>query len=137
MQDASPKAKELVTYMMSDGYADWLAIAPEGKVPTRTGTSGNPQEYTEAWSKMEAGVDSKEVLSAIYPAEVLQAVASSPGSFERWGISQGQGALAAAVGGQFVVPQALAKMINSGASAADATAEAQKAAEQVKSDLGG
>src|SRR3712207_9395830 len=121
---------------MSDGYVDWLKIAPEGKVPTRTGTSGNPQEYTDAWNKMEAGVDTKEVLSAIYPPEVLKAVADSPGSFERWGISQGQGALAAAVGGQFVVPQALAKMINSGASAADAAAEAQKAAEQVKTDLG-
>jgi multiple sugar transport system substrate-binding protein len=137
LQDASPKAKDLVTYMMGDGYVDWLKIAPEGKVPTRTGTSGNPQEYIEAWNKMEAGVDTKEVLSAIYPPEVLKAVADSPGSFERWGISQGQGALAAAVGGQFVVPQALAKMINSNASAADATAEAQKKAEQVKTDLGG
>ena len=36
-----------------------------------------------------------------------------------------------------MVPQALAKIINSGASAADAAAEAQKAAEQIKTDLGG
>ena len=63
-------------------------------------------------------------------------MAASPGSFDRWGIPQGQGALAAAVGGQFVVPQALAKMINSGASAADAANEAQKAAEGIKQDLG-
>ena len=82
-------------------------------------------------------MDTKELLSANYPPEVLAAVAASPGSFERWGIPQGQGALAGAVAGQFVVPQALAKMINSGASAADAAAEAQKAAEQVKTDLGG
>ena len=33
LKDASPKTKELVTYMMSDGYMDWLAIAPEGKMP--------------------------------------------------------------------------------------------------------
>jgi hypothetical protein len=45
--------------------------------------------------------------------------------------------LAAAVGGQFVVPQALGKMINSGATAAEAADEAQKGAEQVKKDLGG
>ena len=136
LTDASPKAKELVTYMMSDGYVDWLAISPEGKVPTRTGTSGNPKEYAEAWSKLNTGVDKKELLSDNYPAKVLTTIAASPDSFERWGISQGQGRLAAAVGGQFVVPQALAKMINSGASAADATAEAQKAAEQIKTDLG-
>jgi hypothetical protein len=36
-----------------------------------------------------------------------------------------------------VVPQALAKMLNSDASAADAANEAQKGAEQVKADLGG
>ena len=137
LRDASPKAKDLVTYMMSDGYTDWLGISPEGKVPTRMGTADNPQEYSEAWSKMEAGVDKKAVLSDLYPAETLTAIAESPGSFQRWGLPQGQGQLAGAVAGQFVVPQALAKMINSGASAADATAEAQKAAEQIKTDLGG
>ncbi len=137
LPDASDKTKDFVSYMMTDGYMDWLGIAPEGKVPTRTGTAENPQEYADGWAKLEAGVDTKELLSAIYPPEVLEAVAASPGSFERWGIPQGQGALAGAVGGQFVVPQALAKMINSGASAADAAAEAQKAAEQIKTDLGG
>jgi multiple sugar transport system substrate-binding protein len=137
MNDASPKAKDLVTYMMSDGYTDWLAIAPEGKIPTRAGTADNPQEYSDAWSKLEAGVDTKALLSDIYPADTLTAIAESPSSFQRWGLPQGQGALAGAVAGQFVVPQALADMINSGASAADATAKAQAAAEQVKADLGG
>jgi multiple sugar transport system substrate-binding protein len=136
LNDASPKTKELVTYMMSEGYADWLAIAPEGKVPTRTGTAENPTEYVDAWNKLEAGVDKKELLSAVYPPEVLKAVGESAGSFDRWGIPQGQGALASAVGGQFVVPQALAKMINSGASAEEAANEAQKAAEGIKQDLG-
>jgi hypothetical protein len=36
-----------------------------------------------------------------------------------------------------VVPQALAKMLNSGASGADAANQAQQGAEQVKKDLGG
>jgi len=136
LNDASPKTKDMVTYMMSDGYLDWLKIAPEGKVPTRLGTAENPKEYSDAWTKMEAGVDKKALLSDIYSPETLQAVAASPGSFDRWGIPQGQGALAAAVGGQFVVPQALAKMINSGSTAAEAAEEAQKGAEQVKQDLG-
>jgi multiple sugar transport system substrate-binding protein len=137
LTDANPKAKDLVTYMMSEGYPDWLAVAPEGKVPTRAGTKENPKEYADAWAKLEAGVDKKELLSANYPADVLTAIAASPNEIQRWGIQQGQGPLAGAVGGQFVVPQALAKMINSGDSAADASAEAQKAAEQVKADIGG
>ena len=127
---ANEKTKDLVRYMMSDGYLDWLGIAPEGKVPTRP-------EYADDWAKLQAGVDKKELLSNIYSAETLQAVADSPGSFDRWGIAQGQGALAGAVGGQFVAPQAIAKMVNSGATGADAAAEAQKAAEQIKTDIGG
>ena len=79
LNDASPKTKELITYMMSDGYVDWLKIAPEGKVPTRLGTANNPTEYTDAWAKLEAGVDKKALLSDIYPADVLQAVAQARG----------------------------------------------------------
>lgn len=137
LTDASPKTKELITYMMSEGYMDWLAIAPEGKMPARSGTADNPKEYADGWIKLSAGVDKKEALTTIYPVEVLNTIVGSSGNFERWGIPQGQGELASAVAGQFVVPQALAKMLNSGASAADATSEAQKAAEQVKADLGG
>jgi multiple sugar transport system substrate-binding protein len=137
LKDASPKTKDLVTYMMSDGYLDWLGIAPEGKMPARSGTSANPKEYADGWIKLSAGVDKKEVLTDIYPVEVLNNIVASSGNFQRWGIPEGQGELAAAVAGQYVVPQALAKMLNSGASAADAANEAQKGAEQVKKDLGG
>jgi multiple sugar transport system substrate-binding protein len=137
LKDASPKTKDLVTYMMSDGYLPWLEIAPEGKMPARSGTSANPKEYADGWIKLTAGVDKKEPLTEIYPAEVLNTIVASSGNFERWGIPQGQGELAAAVAGQYVVPQALAKMLNSGASAADTANQAQKGAEQVKKDLGG
>ena len=46
-------------------------------MPTRTGTAENPQEYADGWDKLEAGVDTKELLSAIYRAEVLEAVAEA------------------------------------------------------------
>jgi multiple sugar transport system substrate-binding protein len=137
LKDASPKAKDFVTYMMTEGYLPWLEIAPEGKMPARSGTAGNPKEYADGWTKLTAGVDKKELLTKVYPAEVLNTIVASSGNFERWGIPQNQGALAAAVAGQYVVPQALAKMLNSGASAADAANEAQKGAEQVQKDLGG
>jgi multiple sugar transport system substrate-binding protein len=136
LRGASPKAQDLVKYMMSDGYLDWLGIAPEGKVPTRQGTASDPDAYTEAWMKLEAGVDRKALLTDVYAPEVLDAIADSPNSFQRWGFDQGQGQLAAVVAGQFIVPQALAMMINSDTSAADATEEAQVAAETVKTDLG-
>jgi multiple sugar transport system substrate-binding protein len=132
---ANPKAKDLVTYTMSDGYLKWLGIAPEGKLPTRKGTKSNPQEYVDGWQQLKAGVDKKVLLSSVYPKQTLTALTSGIQSFDRWGVRQGQGELAGAVGGQFVVPQVLAKMLNSGESAADAAAEAQKQAEQIKTDL--
>ena len=33
-----------VEYMMADGYARWLGMAPEGKFPVRTGHPGRPEE---------------------------------------------------------------------------------------------
>jgi len=137
LKDANPKAKDFVTYMMTEGYLPWLGIAPEGKIPARSGTAENPKEYADGWIKLSAGVDKKELLTKVYPAEVLNTIVASSGNFERWGIPENQGALAAAVAGQYVVPQALGKMLNSGASAADAANEAQKGAEQVQKDLGG
>jgi multiple sugar transport system substrate-binding protein len=136
LQDASPNAQDLVEHMMGEAYTDWLAIAPEGKVPTRNGTKENPTEFTEAWQSLEAGVDEKALLEDVFGEETLQAVAESPDSFSRWGFPQGQATLAGAVSGQFVVPQALAKVINSGTSAADAAKEAADNARTVQEDLG-
>jgi multiple sugar transport system substrate-binding protein len=135
LDGASDNAGDLVQFMMGDGYNDWLAMAPEGKVPTRSGTSDNPTEFADAWQTLEAGVDTKALLSDVYSADILEAIVESPNSFSRWGIPQGQGALAAAVGGQFIVPQVLSDMINSGQSAAEAAARAQEQAATVKEDL--
>ncbi len=136
LKGASPAAKDFVKYMMGDGYKNWLSIAPEGKVPTRTGTSDTPSEFTDAWKNMTVGVDKKELLSKAYPQSVLEAVVKSPNDFDRWGIPQGQGPLYAAVAGQFVIPQTLSSMINSGVNAKDGAAQAQQQAETIRSDLG-
>lgn len=136
LNDASPAAQELVTFMMSDGYQDWLAVAPEGKIPARSGTADNPTEYADAWQGLEAGVDTKALLSSVYPAETLDEITQSTDRFRRWGIPQGQGALASAVSGQFIAPQIIASMVSSGTSGEDAANQAQDEAETLKNDLG-
>ncbi|WP_294564891.1 ABC transporter substrate-binding protein [uncultured Arthrobacter sp.] len=136
LNDASAEATDLVTFMMSEGYEDWLGVAPEGKLPVRLGTADAPTEYVDAWQSLEAGVETRALLSDIYPAETLQALTESTDTFKRWGIPQGQGALAAAVGGQFIAPQIVAQMISAGSSGADAAAQAQEEAEGLKADLG-
>ena len=93
LHDASPKAKDLVTYMMSDGYLDWLAISPEGKVADPDG------EARIRRSTPTAGASSKRESTRrrccdIYSAATLKAIAESPNSFQRWGLPQNQGELA-------------------------------------------
>jgi len=136
LRDANPKTKDLVEWAMDQGYEDWLGIAPEGKVPVRLGTADDPEKFSTAWQSLEAGVDTKALLSDVYPPEILDAVVNSPSTFSRWGFPQGQGQLASAVAGQFVVPQALATMLDSGTSAEDAAKQAQEQANGIKEDLG-
>jgi len=136
LDGAEPETTGLVEYMMSDGYADWLAVAPEGKVPTRFGTADEPAKYTDAWKQLKTGVDTKELLSATYSTEILDAVAAAPNGFNRWGLPQGKGALAAAVANQFVIPKVLNEMWDSGLSPADAAAKAQEQAQTISDELG-
>jgi multiple sugar transport system substrate-binding protein len=136
LKDASPAAKDFVKYMMSDSYEKWLAIAPEGKVPTRAGTADDKAAFSQAWQKMQAGVDKKAVLSSVYGQAVLSDVVEAPQHFSRWGIPQGQGKLAGTIAAQYVVPQAIAEMINSGKTAQQASTQAKQRAETIKSDLG-
>ncbi|MEU4428392.1 extracellular solute-binding protein [Actinoplanes sp. NPDC024001] len=122
-------AKKFVAYMMNEGYADWLGIAPEGKIPVRKGTAEEAEKFTTAWNKLPAGVDSKKPLADIYPADVLTALQKSPDTFQRWGFPQKQGALVGATLGELPVPKA----INSLASGElDAAGAAERAAEDVK-----
>ena len=129
-------AKQFVEYMMSDGYVDWLAVTPEGRFPARTGTKDNPKEYTEAWSKLEAGVDSKAPLSELYPPEVLEALTKSTDSMSRWGFAQGQGKLVGAQLAELPIPKAVAAMLDGqltpDAAAKQAQADVEEIAQSIK-----
>ncbi|MFG1942290.1 ABC transporter substrate-binding protein [Nonomuraea sp. NPDC048826] len=122
---ATDPASRFVSYMMNEGYERWLGMAPEGKFPTREG-------FAEKWNELEAGVDSKKPLGDIYPAEVLDALRTSPETFGRWGIPQGQGKLAGAVMGELPVPTALSAAAGGSATAQEAAAQAKREVETIK-----
>jgi multiple sugar transport system substrate-binding protein len=129
-------AKRFVEFMMSDGYVDWLALAPEGKIPTRAGSKDNPQEYAEAWSKLKAGVDTKKPLSEIYPAEVIQALTKSTDTMGRWGFEQGQGKLVGAQLNELPIPKALGEelggQLDPDAAAKQAQADVEEIAQSIQ-----
>ena len=122
-------SQAFIEYMMSDGYEPWIAIAPEGKVPVRTGTPDEPTLYSDLWATLPAGVDTKAPLSDFYAPEVLELVASGPDDLARWGISQGQGDLLGALQGEHPVAEAVSQV----AQGEDPATAAQNAAEAVRS----
>jgi multiple sugar transport system substrate-binding protein len=128
---ADPAASDFVEWMMSEGYVDWLALAPEGKVPTRLGTAEEPTAYADAWKALETGVDRKAALSSIYPAEVLDALATSAESMDRWGFRQGQGAIVGPLLVELPIPDALAASLDGSISPEEAAAQAQADVEEI------
>jgi multiple sugar transport system substrate-binding protein len=138
-QDADKDAaKRFVEFMMSDGYVDWLALAPEGKFPVRAGTREQPSKFIEAWNHLQTGVDRREPLSEIYPRNVLEALRTSTATMSRWGFPQGegQGRLAGAQLAELPIPMALAAAIagrlNAAAAAEQAQADVEKIARSVR-----
>jgi len=126
---ATEPSQQFIEYMLSDGYVDWIAIAPEGKFPVRNGTADNPTEYVEAWQGLDVGVDTSAPLSDFYPQEVIDILQSGADTFSRWGITQGQGDLVGASLGELPVPQAIGALTGGGS---DAQAAAEQAAEALR-----
>jgi multiple sugar transport system substrate-binding protein len=130
-KDASKDAAKLVEFLMNDGYLDWLAVAPEGKVPVRTGTGAEPGKFTDAWNHLKTGVEHRKPLSELYPPGVLKVLATSTDTMNRWGFPQGQGRLVGAQLAELPIPKALAAALNGTLSAAAAAEQAQADLEEI------
>ena len=132
---ANKNAARLVEFMMNDGYLDWLALAPEGKVPVRTGTPDQPSKFTDAWNHLETGVENRKPLSEVYPPAVLRQLATSTDTMNRWGFPQGQGRLVGAQLATLPIPEALAAALNGTLSTTAATKQAQANLEEIAQSI--
>ncbi|MGC9529823.1 MAG: ABC transporter substrate-binding protein [Candidatus Bipolaricaulaceae bacterium] len=77
-------AQAFARYIVSDGYAKWLSMAPEGMFPMRPA-------YIDQWKRLEIGVDRRQPITELYPAEVIEAIASGVEKLDRWGFAAGKG----------------------------------------------
>jgi multiple sugar transport system substrate-binding protein len=124
--------KEFLRYWFNDGYIDWLAVAPEGKLPMRAGTPEEPNKFIDGWKTLETGVDSRAPLGECYGDEVINTILEGATAFDRWGFKQGQGALVQAVYQALPVPQALNDTINGALTPEEAASEMQAAVEDLQ-----
>ncbi|MGR3542068.1 MAG: ABC transporter substrate-binding protein [Hasllibacter sp.] len=94
---ATDAAMEFVAYSMNEGYGATLSIAPEGKFPVRRGTAENPSEFTDLWATLDVGVDRRAPLSDLYDAAMIDEIVAGLDVAQRWGVEEGQLALASAI----------------------------------------
>jgi multiple sugar transport system substrate-binding protein len=134
-KDANKDAARLVEFMMNDGYLDWLGLAPEGKVPVRTGTPDQSTKFTDAWTHLQTGVERTKPLSQLYPSGVLKELATSTDTMNRWGFEQGQGKLVGAQLATLPIPKALAAALNGTLSTAAAAEQAQAHLETIAQSI--
>ena len=90
-------AMQFVEYSMNEGYTATLAIAPEGKFPVRRGNGDNPNAFTEAWAELEVGVDRRAPLGELYAQEMIDEIVGGLDVAQRWGVAEGQLALASRI----------------------------------------
>ena len=134
--DANPEAaQKFITYMMQDGYPEWIGFAPEGKIPTRKGTESKPNQYVDAWSDLPVGVDSKAPLSKFYDAEVLEGLRTSPDTIQRWAIPQGAGELLGATLAEHPVAKSVNAVTTGDADGEEAAQQADKAVTSIQDSL--
>ncbi|OKI52184.1 ABC transporter substrate-binding protein [Micromonospora sp. CB01531] len=135
LDGAADPAKSFVEYMLSDGYPRWFGMSPEGRFPVRKGTGDDKEKFLTAWNTSQAGVDTKKPLSQVYGEDVLATLRRSPDTFERWGLTQGQGKLVGAILGELPVPKALADVIAGKSDPAGAAGRAKKDVEAIKAGV--
>ncbi|WP_081533133.1 ABC transporter substrate-binding protein [Rhodovulum sp. P5] len=119
-------AIRFVEYSMGAGYMQTLSIAPEGKFPVRRGTAPGDTSFVEAWASLPVGVDRKAPLSEFYAQDVIDRIVGGLDVAQRWGVKEGQLALASRILNTQVINRLVREYID-GARDATATVEALNA----------
>lgn len=79
-------------YWFNEGYAQWLAVDTQRKVPMRNGTLAQPQQFIDAWGSQPLAENSPN-LTDILGNELVVELRENIATSARWGIPVGQGKL--------------------------------------------
>jgi len=106
------QAKQWVKFLLKDGYLKWLSMAAEGKLPVRKGTKKSPNRFIDGWMGLEFGVTTRAKISQFYGMEVVKSIIAGVDGFDRWGFSEGKGALISKLYGTKLIPEILKRFID-------------------------
>ncbi len=109
-----------------------MPIAPEGKFPVRRGNAENATKFVDAWSKLPVGVDRKKPLADLYPAEMIGEIVGGLDVAQRWGVKDGQLALASKMINSQVFNQIVRKFTDDAISADEAVAALNEELAKIK-----
>lgn len=85
-------ASTFARFWFDEGYVDWLAIEPARKVPMRLGTADAPEQFVEAWYGLPLA-GSNQTIADLFGREFAETLATNVVNLDRWGYTQGEGAL--------------------------------------------
>ena len=103
----SDEARQYIEYVLSEGYADTLAVATEGRLPLRTGTPENPTEYLDAWGDLGFGPKVESSVAEVYGDDLVTAMGDGMTAVSRWGQGTPDATLAGLVATQGTLAQQL------------------------------
>ncbi len=104
-------AVAFATYWFNEGYADWLAVESERKVPLRWGAAEQPRQFIDGWGDQPltaAGPSLRELYGDTLVGQLREAASLS----SRWGLAQGQGGLVAALNEELTLSVTLQEMLS-------------------------
>ncbi|SEF14259.1 ABC transporter substrate-binding protein [Jiangella alba] len=133
--DTEP-SKELVRYLLGDGYMGFLSISPEGRFPMRNGPEAGDTTYVDGWTGLAVGSGQAQLsVGELYGDDAVQTITEGATGFERWGFPQGQGALVTAMYGDLELTNILREALDGTLTPAEAAAQMDESATQLQSEL--
>ena len=118
--DKSP-AKRWVEFLLSDGYLNWLGMAPEGTMPMRKGTRHEPDCFMKRWMGLEFGATIQAKISEFYGMDVIKAITErTDDGLNRWGFTENKGDLVSKIYATKVIPGILKRFLDGQLSAGQA-----------------
>ncbi len=125
-------ARAWVTFLLSDGYARWMGMAAEGKLPVRRGTREAPNRFVDEWSNLKLRVAGDVRIAQFYGVDVVEQIVAGMDRCDRWGFGVGRGALVAKVYGLKIIPEILKLFLDGELSVEQAARKMEEKVEGLK-----